>query len=424
MTRNFPFSIRQVAKILNLKIRYDNNDSGNMDIDCPFCQKKSKMNLNASKNVYRCNHCGEYGGMVQLYGKIHGISNVDAYREICEILGCDRVRPNGVRPGWERSNDVNYGDVGPAYYSKTAINQDAVREQVGCQAQNAVQKQDPGQEPVCRRSVLHRADNNTVHQTYSMLLSMLTLATPHKEQLLARGLSRGHVEKFNYKSVPAFGQQGLCEKLLQSGSVLEGVPGFYKEIDENGVWNGKWSVKLKTPGIIIPVYGIDGKIAGIQIRLNKPINNRKYIWLSSIGLDGGASPGAPIHFIGDPAAKRVYVTDGALKGTIAHNLTGHTFICLPGANSLKGLDDLLLCLKANGTVEAVEAFNISKLANEQAKESANKLREKLYAHGFKVTSAVWNDKALNGVDDYFLNRAKEKKKLSFTGGTYEDKMPA
>ena len=45
MTRNFPFSIQQVAEILNLKICYDNNNNGNMDIDCPFCQKKSKMNL-------------------------------------------------------------------------------------------------------------------------------------------------------------------------------------------------------------------------------------------------------------------------------------------------------------------------------------------------------------------------------------------
>jgi len=36
MKRNFPFSIRQVAEILDLKIRYDNPDNGNLDVDCPF----------------------------------------------------------------------------------------------------------------------------------------------------------------------------------------------------------------------------------------------------------------------------------------------------------------------------------------------------------------------------------------------------
>ena len=334
MTNNFPFSIRQVAGILDLKVRYDNPDSGNMDIDCPFCQRNSKMNLHATKNVYRCNSCGEKGGMVGLYGKVYGISNADAYREICEILGCDK----------ESSADHDIS------VSKPTI----------------------------------RADSNTIHQTYSMLLSLLNLAAPHKEQLLARGLSQEQISEFNYKSVPAFGQQLLCTKLIQSGCILEGVPGFYKE-------GGKWNVKLKAPGILIPVRGIDGKITGIQIRLNKPVNGRKYIWVSSNGLDSGASPGAPIHFLGDPTAKRVYVTTGSLKGTVAHTLTNHTFICLPGEKSLGGLDDLLLRLRENGVTEALEAFDMNKLTDKQTGDSAAKLREKLFSHGFKVTSAVWED---------------------------------
>jgi len=352
MVRNFPFTIRQVAEILNLKIHYDNKECGNMDADCPFCQKKSKMNLNSAKNVYRCNFCGENGGMVKLYGKVYGISNTDAYREICEILGCDKTS----------SADID--------------------------------------SPILQ--LTSRADSGDIHQTYSMLLSLLMLAAPHREQLLSRGLSQEQIDTFNYKSVPAFGQQGLCAKLLQSGCTLEGVPGFYRE-------NGEWNVKLKAPGIIIPVCGVDGKVAGMQIRLNNPINKRKYIWLSSTGLDGGASSGTPIHFVGDPAAKRIYVTDGPLKGTAAHTLTGYTFICLPGANCLSRLDDLLVRLKANGTVEAVEAFDINKLTEKHTGESAAKLREKLSAHGFKVASAVWEDKSLVGVDDYYLHRMKTKR---------------
>jgi len=357
MKRSFPFTIKQVAEILKLKIRYDNNANDNMDADCPFCQKKSKLNLNAVKNVYRCNFCGEYGGMVQLYGKVHGVSNSDAYREMCEILGCSKDRGLHGITATEQSKAAKFTS---------------------------------------------RTTREVIHQTYSMLLNLLTLATPHREQLLARGLSQEQIDTLGYKSVPAFGQKNLCEKLLQSGCILEGVPGFY---NENGIWN----VKLKAQGVIIPVVGIDGKIAGLQIRLNKPINERKYIWVSSLGLDGGASPGSPVHFIGDPTAKRVYVTDGVLKGSVAHALTGHTFICLPGMKNMSELDKLLVCLKANGTIEAVEAFGINKLTDEHVAESAVKLRKKLSAHGFKVVSAIWDDKSLSGVDDYYVQRANSGK---------------
>jgi len=352
MTRTFPFTIRQVAIILDLRIRYDNPDNGNLDVDCPFCLEESKMNLNAVKNVYRCNHCDKYGGMLELYGKKYDISNSDAYREICEILGCDKEPPTD-----------------------------------NCS---------PTSEPT------KRADNNTLHQTYSMLLSMLNLAKVHKGQLLSKGFSQEQIIEFKYKSVPAFGQQSLCAKLLQSGCTLEGVPGFYKD-------GGKWNVKLKAPGILIPVCGIDGKIAGMQIRLNKPINGRKYIWFSSNGLDAGTSSGSPIHFVGDPAAKRIYVTDGSLKGTVAHALTRQTFICLPGAKSLGGLEDLISCLKSNGAAEVLEAFNINKLTDKDASESATKLREKLSAFGLKVTSAIWGDTSLSSIADYFLHRMKAKR---------------
>ena len=387
MIRDFPFTIREIAGLLNLTVRYGKEGSGNMDVDCPFCYKRSKMNLNAVKNVYRCNYCGEYGGMVQLYGKIHKVPNAEAYWEICELLNRDGKNP------------VNYG--------------------------NPVPSQAVAAKPI------NRADNDTLHQTYSMLLSLLTLANPHKEQLLARGLPQNHIARFGYKSVPAFGQQGLCAKLIQSGCILEGVPGFYKE-------DGVWTAKLKAPGILVPVCGIDGKIAGMQIRLNKPINNRKYIWLSSTDKECGTSSGAPVHFVGDPAAKRVFVTEGALKGTVAHSLTGYTFICIPGVKSIGGLDSVLECLKANGTEEIIEALDMDKIIEvqtDEAKDESNTekpdgqkngnihvataaqlLREKIAAYEFKVKSAIWEDKTLNGIDDYFLHRMKAKRNPAYNTG--------
>ena len=171
MARKFPFTIRQVAQILKLKIRYDNPDNGNMDCDCPFCKTKSKLNLNAAKNVYRCNSCGENGGMMQLYGNVYGITNTEAYRELCEILGCNKV-----------SVDAN----------KSHIPKPA-----------------------------NRANVDVIHQVYSMLLSMLSLAAPHRELLLNKGLSSEQVDTFMYRSIPAFGQKKLCMKLIQAAVPLK-----------------------------------------------------------------------------------------------------------------------------------------------------------------------------------------------------------
>ncbi len=60
-----------ISYLLNLHVRHKN--AASLDVDCPFCgEKKGKLNLNTKKNVFKCNRCGESGGMLSLYGKIYG----------------------------------------------------------------------------------------------------------------------------------------------------------------------------------------------------------------------------------------------------------------------------------------------------------------------------------------------------------------
>lgn len=83
--RDYPFTILDVAGILNLKVR--RRQPTNMDVDCPFCgHKKGKMNLNFAKNVFRCNYCGESRWNDRALRKVFQISNAQAFAEICEIL--------------------------------------------------------------------------------------------------------------------------------------------------------------------------------------------------------------------------------------------------------------------------------------------------------------------------------------------------
>ena len=65
---HFPFGIMDIVKLLKLNVRRTLADS--IYVDCLFCgDTRGKMNINFAKNVWRCNYCGEHGGMLELYAK-------------------------------------------------------------------------------------------------------------------------------------------------------------------------------------------------------------------------------------------------------------------------------------------------------------------------------------------------------------------
>ena len=128
--------------------------------NCPICgDKRGKMNINFAKNLWRCNYCNEGGGMLALYGKVYGISNSEAYREICDTL------QNGL--------------TAPEYTVKELPEKAAVE-------QSAL------------------ASPQEIHQTFSMLLDLLTLSPQHRKHLQeVRGLTDEQIERLGYKSTPA-----------------------------------------------------------------------------------------------------------------------------------------------------------------------------------------------------------------------------
>ena len=62
---DLPFGIMDVAGLLRLNIR--RRAPGQVYVDCPICgDRRGKMNLNTAKDLWRCNYCGEGGGMLSL----------------------------------------------------------------------------------------------------------------------------------------------------------------------------------------------------------------------------------------------------------------------------------------------------------------------------------------------------------------------
>ena len=151
-------------------------------------------------------------------------------------------------------------------------------------------------------------------KVFHAVKQMLKLSPNHREHLKnVRGLTDKQIDELGYKSTPSFFLcRKLTERLIEKGCMVQGVPGFYMK-------DGRWTIKFctKMSGILIPVRGIDGLIYGMQIRLDVPIKDEnddpeksgtKYIWLSSSNKPMGVSSGTPIHFIGDPYARNVYIS--------------------------------------------------------------------------------------------------------------------
>ena len=247
-----------------------------------------------------------------------------------------------------------------------------------------------------------RADAQAIDQTFRTLLAMLPLAESHRSDLYRRGLNDDQIEQYLYRSVPAFGYRALTGQLLQMGCHLEGVPGFYQ--DEQKDWT--LACSPRRTGYFVPVISVDGLLQGCQIRMDHPgKQGGKYIWLSSAERNGGVTSGSPVHFVGDPAADTVWITEGPLKATVAHCLSGHSFLAVAGANQLNGLPDSLSLLKRFGCRTVCEAFDMDKLQNPHVANGTAKVLELAKNMGFSVRQIRWNPQ-YKGIDDYLLSKQK------------------
>jgi hypothetical protein len=364
MGKNFPFSIADIAGLLPIENQRKKAES--IDANCPFCFKKRKFNMNFVNNTYRCNYCGADGGMLDLYMQFHHdlADRSDAYHAICREL---RVGADG------------HWDV-PARKARL-------------------------QEPEIPKSKL--AMPWELHRTYSFLFSLLNLSPKHRQDLLRRGLTGEQIERFGYKSTPAYGFTVLADKVIKQGFTVAGVPGFYE--NENGQWTVRFHAK--TSGIIIPVLSAAGQIQGAQIRLDRPFDGRKYMWFSSSEKLMGVGPGSPVHFVGPLNVKTVCVTEGGLKGTIAHCLTGWTFACLAGAGQYANFAKYLPYLKSCGVEEIAVAYDMDLLDNEKVRDWCVKLLCSIKDAGLDARLMKW-DPVNKGVDDHYWAKAL---KLRLTG---------
>lgn len=360
----FPFDILYVCDVLGLTERFRSGDGRSFYMNCPFCGRKRKMNVNLEKNTYNCPACGEGGGMLSLYAACREVDVKTATRELFRAY-------NGSDEDFRMRVSSRREEVRMLPSTKAA--------------------------PLAFRN-----------QAYTALLSMLTLSDRHYEDLMKRGLSPKSISFLGYRSTPQKGLSLIAETMTDRGFDLSAIPGFYTK---DGVSRFVW----RKSGFFCPVRTIYGEISGLQIRYdNLPPDAtelqkekfRKYVWLTSSEKEGGVSIGGceNIHhagfFEGKPL-ERVCLTEGVLKADIASSLSGLPFLGLTGVSNTGQLSAALEQLKKMGTKEIFECMDMDYQSNPNVLKACRKIHGIVTASGLKVTALTW-PKELKGVDDLLL----------------------
>ena len=154
----------------------------------------------------------------------------------------------------------------------------------------------------------------------------------------------------------------------------------------------------------------------MQVLLDVPFKDRddppekagtKYIWLSSSAKNMGVTSGSPVHFIGNPFARTIYVTEGILKADIAHHLLNRSFVAVAGANNVQQLGPLFALLAQNGTELIIEAHDMDKYSNEMIAKGSSRIYLLAGQYGMECRRLTWNPN-YKGIDDWQLALRREK----------------
>lgn len=394
----FPYTIADVLSMNNLP---NNFVSRSIRIACPFCraekiEKNFGVDLDSEK--FHCYKCGIQGrGGTQLHALLHGISTKEAYKEVMSYVG---------------SNSYEKRDL------------------------SGITK-----EPI-EVSQAEEASDIMKNNAYEKLLSLTNLSERHKQDLLSRGFKESEITFLNYSSYPKREEDKITEmyfsipRLIMSkpeeGLNVKGVPGFYKTKNK-----GAWTMMNSTGGIVIPYRSWENKILGIQIRKNNEdveCNDNKYIWFSSMGKNEGCKQRTCLHYACDyvwdendkdyhPLIKKnsLCITEGALKGDLAHCLSGIPFVCVPGVSSANAAlkQDIPKWVKA-GVEQIFLCFDIDMIMNINVSKALDALKSLITSYGIKVLLMTWDmtyyrlDKStdlFNGETDFVFTPDSLKKSI-------------
>lgn len=338
------------------------------NISCPICDhpgsRKRHLNINLKRNVFRCPKCGQFeGGVFDLYAYYSGVPRDKVCQDLADRLG---------------GRESRYAGKG-----------------------GSAKKARPRPKEIPQASV---ASIEVRDRTYRALLSKLTLASDHRDNLRGRGLTDAEIDRLEYRTTPLVGFHALAKALVDEGYDLFGVPGFYR--DENG----RWTMAIYLRGIMIPCRDRLGRIQSIHIRLDKKMKRGgKFLTFSSVDKLDGTGAENWCHMTG-PVQECVYLIEGYMKADIVHFFTGQTVLAIPGVTSLQHLEKALKELTELGVRHVMTCFDMDYLKNWHVEAAYSNLVQLLGKMPLTFGTYLWVPD-YNGLDDYIWEYYLKKRPL-------------
>lgn len=325
------------------------------NIPCPICDhpgsREKHLNINLKRNVFRCPKCGQFfGGVFDLYAYYMGIPRDQVLEDVSAKL-----------------------DGGLGQYPGRAATKNRIESP-----------------PVIPQAKLASLEDRS--KVYESLLSKLSLAPDHRENLLLRGLTDEAIQRLGYKSTPVIGYHALAQSLIDEGHNLFGIPGFYRDED------GRWTMAIYRRGILIPGR-YRGKIQGFQIRLDKKMKKGgKFLTFSSTDKLDGVQGENWCHLVG-PVREQILLIEGYMKADIVNHFTDQTVLAIPGVTSLNHLERALHDLTSLGVRHVMTCFDMDYLKNWHVEHAYRNLIELLAKQNLTFGTYLWAPD-YNGLDDY------------------------
>lgn len=229
---------------------------------------------------------------------------------------------------------------------------------------------------------------------YRAMLDRLRLDYAHRDNLRRRGLSNAAIVAGQYRTLPLQGRARVARELVERFGPTDcsGIPGLYQKDADTPYWT-----IAGRPGLLIPVRDTEGRIGGMQVRLDEADAGGRYRWLTSQHRDGAGAEAAchvPVH---EGSHARVRVTEGPLKGDVATHLDPEHIltIAVPGVSSWHLALPVLAALGARTVHVALDADAIT---NQHVAIALNNLVRALGARGYGIELEEW-DPTHKGIDD-------------------------
>lgn len=238
------------------------------------------------------------------------------------------------------------------------------------------------------------AETDTLHRVYSWLLKQCPVNESARAYLAGRGLNPDH-----------FGSMAAGTKehsRVWNGPNPEGVPGFFRK-------GGEWHVRIMS-GILIPMHNIEGKIVGMQVRIERD-GKKGYYWMASnpdatFGqtkfkpfADGGTVAVIQPHVINPKKNGTLIITEGPIKAAIiAKFYPEATILGVPGVSNWRGALPIILKLEPK---KVISAFDMDRLKNNAVEHNLAQMEQELIRWEFTTERASWNPD-FKGMDDALI----------------------